>query len=254
MKTILVVEDENSVRDMVRTYLELQKFSVITSSNGKDGLALAKRIIPDVIVSDVLMPQMDGFQMKKELGKNEVTATIPFIYLTSMSDRDKFRKGMELGADDYLLKPVILEELKKAIIIQLDKRDKLLKDYMKKFSKMPRKEYGNNEHIMLKDRGNPRFVKVGSILCITADEKYTRVFLNNGEKIISSLSLKEWEQMIPQGNFIRIHRATIINLDGIEKIDKWFQRGYKIKLKGIEETFEISRRYYSKIRDLFKGE
>lgn len=254
VKTILLVEDESSVREMVRTFLELQKFSVITASNGKDGLALANRILPDIIISDVMMPQLDGFQMKKELGKNEITATIPFIFLTSMNEREKFRKGMELGADDYLTKPVIMEELKKAIAAQLEKREKLLKEYMKKVGKEPKKEYSNNEHILLKDKGNPRFVKVDTIICVTAEDKYTKVFLNTNEKMISSLSLKEWETMLPPNNFVRIHRATIINIEGIEKVDKWFQRSYKVKIKGISEGFEISRRYYSKIRELYGGE
>ncbi len=254
MKTILLVEDDNSIRDMVRTFLELNKFSVITASNGKDGLALAKRIMPDLIISDVMMPQMDGFEMKKILGKEEITATIPFIFLTSMAEKEKFRKGMELGADDYLTKPVVMEELKKSIAVQLEKRERLLKEYMKKVGKEPKKEYSSNEHVLLKDKGNPRFIKIGLIICITAEDKYTKVFLNTNEKIISSLSLKEWEGMLPSNLFIRIHRATIINIEGIEKVDKWFQRSYKAKLKGINEAFEISRRYYSRIRELYGGE
>jgi DNA-binding LytR/AlgR family response regulator len=60
--------------------------------------------------------------------------------------------------------------------------------------------------------------------------------------------------MLPPNNFVRIHRATIINIEGIEKVDKWFQRSYKVKIKGISEGFEISRRYYSKIRELYGGE
>jgi DNA-binding LytR/AlgR family response regulator len=254
MNTVLLIEDDNSIRDMIRTFLELNKFSVITASNGKDGLVLSKRVIPDLIVSDVIMPQMDGFKLKKELGKDEITATIPFIFLTSMTEKEKFRKGMELGADDYLTKPVKMDELKNAIAIQLEKRKKILKKYMKKVGINPTKKYETNEHLLLKDKGNPRFIKIGMIVCITAEDKYTKVFLTGNEKIISSLSLKEWENMLPLSFFIRIHRATIINIENIEKVDRWFQRSYRVKLKGISESFEISRRYYSKIREIYGGE
>lgn len=254
MHTILLIEDESSIREMIRTFLELNKYSVITASNGKDGLGLAKRIIPDLIISDVMMPLMDGFKFKKELSKDEVTATIPFIFLTSMTEREKFRKGMELGADDYLTKPVQMEELKNAIKIQLEKRKQLLKEYIKKAVKQPQKQYSINEHVLLKDKGNPRFIKVGMIVCITAEEKYTKVYLSGNEKIISSMSLKEWEIILPQNIFIRIHRGTIINIEGIQKVYKWFQRGYKVKLKEIPDDFEISRRYYSKIREIYGGE
>lgn len=251
MKTILLVEDDNSIRDMVRNYLELLNYSVLVASNGKDGIELAKRIMPDLMISDVMMPAMDGFEMKKELAKDDVTATIPFIFLTSLSEKEKFRQGMELGADDYLNKPVNLDELKNAINTQLKKREKVLKDYMKKVGKEPKKEYSTNEHVLIKDRGTPRFVKVASINCITAEEKYAKVFLNTNEKIIVSESLKEWEDMLPPNQFLRIHRATIINVDAIEKVDKWFQRGYKVKIKGVNDGFVISRRYYSRIKDLF---
>ena len=254
MKTILLIEDETSLRNMIRSFLEMNDYSIITANDGSNGLELAKRVLPDLIISDVMMPNMDGFQLKEELGKEEVTSIIPFIFLTSISEREKFRKGMELGADDYLNKPVVLDELKKAIDTQLSKRELLIKEYAKKHKKKQQKEYAYNEHVLLKDRGNPRFIKVESIICITADDKYTKVYLDSNEKIISANSLKGWEKLLPDNNFLRIHRATLINIAAIEKIDKWFNRGYKVKLKGITEGFEISRRYYSNIREIFGGE
>lgn len=254
MKTILLIEDENAQRDMVRTYLELNEFSVMTASNGKDGIELAKRIVPDLIISDVMMPQVDGFQMKEELSKDELTSTIPFIFLTSMSARENLRKGMELGAEDYLFKPVALDELKRVIELQLAKRERLLHEYIQKSPKPEQKEYSYNSRVLLKDKGVPRFVKVESIHCITAEDKYTKVYLLANEKIISSNSLINWEELLPPANFVRIHRNTLVNIDYIEKVEKWFNRGYRVKLKGIEEKFEISRRHYTKIREVFGGE
>ena len=111
MKTVLVIEDDLSIRKMVRDFLELQKFIVITAEDGKIGVELAKKIVPDLIICDIIMPNKDGYQVKKDLSKSQVTQTIPFIYLTSQADRKNIRTGMELGADDYLFKPFNIEEL-----------------------------------------------------------------------------------------------------------------------------------------------
>lgn len=254
MKTILLVEDDTKVRDMIRKFLELNKFTVFAALNGEEGIEIAGRIMPDLIISDIAMPVMDGFSMKSELGKNDLTSTIPFIFLTSMSDRDKVRKGMELGADDYLTKPVSLEELKKAISTQLEKREKLLNKYISASRKNSKKEISSDNHVLIKDRGVPRFIKINSIIYISAELKYSKVALTSGEKIISSHSLKNWEKILPDSKFIRIHRATIINLEYIDKIERWFNRSYRLKLHGIASDFEISRRYYSKLLELYEGE
>lgn len=253
MITILLVDDEPKTRDMLRKFMELQNYSVVTSADGKSGLETAKRIMPDIIISDVMMPGMDGYSFKAALKTDPAYATIPFIFLTSMKDYKDVRKGMELGADDYLAKPVKLEDLSKAIKTQLAKRNELLADYSKKLKQEPKHEYNESEHILIKDKGLPRFIKVATILCILADEKYTRVCLETGEKVIVSIAVKEWEGMLPESVFVRIHRSAIINVGYIEKVDKWFQRGYRVKIKGIPEPLEISRRYYSKMTDLFAG-
>jgi DNA-binding LytR/AlgR family response regulator len=254
MNTILLVEDDIAIREMIRKFLELNHFAVITTSNGKEGLLITQKTLPDIIISDVIMPGMDGFEMKRELGKNELTSTIPFIFLTSKSQVNDFRKGMELGADDYLFKPVVLEDLKKIINIQLAKREKLLKRYISESKKDNKKEVLQGNHVLIKDRGIPRFIRLDSIAAILAEDKYSKVILENNEKIISTYTLKGWEKILTSKNFVRIHRTAIINIDFIDKVDKWFQRGYKVTLKKIPGSFEISRRYYSRIIQLYKGE
>lgn len=251
MKTILLIEDDFSIRKMIRDFLELQNFSVITSENGLIGLELAQKIIPDLIISDIMMPVMDGYNLKQKLSNNPVTATIPFIFLTSKADRKNIRKGMELGADDYLFKPFNMDELAASIETQLEKRGLLLIKFSKSNENKTKTDYKYNEHVLLKIHGNPSFVLINSIVYILADEKYTKVFLSSNEKLLISKSLKDWEELLPSSNFIRIHRSTIVNINFIQKVDKWFQRSYKVKLKNIDEPLFISRRYYSKLRELF---
>ena len=115
MANILVVEDDPTIRELVRLHLASANHEVITASDGLQGLQLAVNRLPDIIVSDVQMPNMDGFGMLAAVRANEQTASIPVIFLTALDDRDSFRKSMNLGADDFLNKPVKRNELLNAI-------------------------------------------------------------------------------------------------------------------------------------------
>lgn len=110
-KTLLVVEDEEVIRENTLTLLEFAGFKVLGAVNGKAGLELAREHLPDLIVSDILMPVMDGYEMLKALRANPDTASIPIIFLTAKTDRSDWRRGMELGADDYVTKPFSGREL-----------------------------------------------------------------------------------------------------------------------------------------------
>jgi len=251
MKTILVIEDDIDIRKMVRDFLELKDFIVLLAEDGDQGIEFAERFNPDLIICDVKMPKKDGYEVKRELSKNALAKLIPFIYLTSQTDRKDLRTGMELGADDYLFKPFDLEELENSIDIQLEKREVLIKEFVKNNEAPEKTDYKYYEHVLLKVKGNPRFVKISSIIFVIADEKYTRVHLETGEKLIISKSLKIWEELLPVDKFVRTHRSTIVNIEYIAKVEKWFNRSYKIKLKKSNEELFISRRYYSKLKEIF---
>ena len=237
---------------MIRDFLEMQNITVIAAEDGQMGIKLAKKIVPDLIVSDIIMPNINGYEVKKELSKSPVTDTIPFIYLTSQSNREDIRTGMELGADDYLFKPFNIEELSKAIDIQLEKRDKLIKEYSKKTSASTKGSYDYNDYVLVKVHGSPKFIKLDSIVYIEADEKYTTIHLANGEKHLISKGLKQWEELLPPTKFLRVHRSTIVNIEYIKKTEKWFKRSYIIRLTTTDEPLYISRRYYSKLKEMFK--
>ena len=115
MANILVVEDDPTIRELVRLHLASANHDVITAADGLQGLQLAVSKLPDIIISDVQMPNMDGFGMLAAVRANEQTASIPVIFLTALDDRDSFRKSMNLGADDFLNKPVKRSELLNAI-------------------------------------------------------------------------------------------------------------------------------------------
>ncbi len=131
MKKILLIEDNNDMRENTAEILELANFKVSTAKNGKEGVELALKDKPDLIICDIMMPVLDGYGVLHMLSKNDETSGIPFIFLTAKSERSDMRKGMEMGADDYLTKPFDDIELLNAIESRLRKTDILKKEYTK---------------------------------------------------------------------------------------------------------------------------
>lgn len=118
---VLIIEDNEDIRESTAEILELANYEVVLAVNGKQGVARAMSELPDLILCDIMMPEMDGYSVLHLLGKNAATAVIPFIFLTAKTDRQDMRKGMEMGADDYLTKPFDDVELFNAIEIRLKK-------------------------------------------------------------------------------------------------------------------------------------
>jgi CRP-like cAMP-binding protein/CheY-like chemotaxis protein len=133
-KKILLIEDNQDVRENTAEILVLAQYQVITAVNGKEGVEKAQKEKPDLIICDIMMPVLDGHGALHLLSKNEETASIPFIFLTAKSERGDFRKGMEMGADDYLTKPFDDVELLSAIESRLKKNDILKREFTKNFA------------------------------------------------------------------------------------------------------------------------
>ncbi|MFP4008947.1 MAG: EAL domain-containing protein [Spirulinaceae cyanobacterium] len=129
MTKILVIEDEEFVRENLIDLLDAEEFETFSADNGKDGVAIATQEIPDLILCDVMMPELDGFGTLELLRQNSATETIPFIFLTAKVAKIDFRQGMELGADDYLTKPFTRAELLGAISAQLQKKARVQAKY-----------------------------------------------------------------------------------------------------------------------------
>lgn len=121
MKRILVIEDEPAMRANLRNLLEMENFQPLLASDGQEGIAAAKRDLPDLILCGVLMPKQDGHAVLAALRADAATARIPFIFLTAKGERANVRSGMNLGADDYLVKPVKVDDLLEAINARLER-------------------------------------------------------------------------------------------------------------------------------------
>ncbi len=121
MKKILVIEDEPAMRANLSDILEMENFQPLLAANGREGIAVAKQALPDLILCDVLMPELDGRSVLAALRADAATARIPFVFLTAKGEPADVRTGMNLGADDYLVKPVKVDDLLDAIAARLER-------------------------------------------------------------------------------------------------------------------------------------
>lgn len=123
MKTILIVEDHPQILRGISTILEMEGFKVLTACNGIDGVSQAKSLNPDLIICDVMMPGIDGFEVLRQIRALPDLKLTPFLFLTARAERSDMRTGMNLGADDYLTKPVVRTDLLDAVRTRLERRE-----------------------------------------------------------------------------------------------------------------------------------
>ncbi len=135
-KKILIIEDNKDIRESSVEILVLAGYDVLEADNGKIGVELAQQHLPDMILCDIMMPELDGYGVLYLLSKNRETSNIPFIFLTAKAERADMRKGMEMGADDYLTKPFDDMELLNTIESRFHKKDKIEAFYSKSFESL----------------------------------------------------------------------------------------------------------------------
>lgn len=160
MKKILIIEDNPEVRENTSEILSLANYSVISAENGKAGVDLAQREMPDLIICDIMMPELDGYGVLHILSKNEQTSGIPFIFLTAKAEKNDIRKGMDLGADDYLTKPFDDTDLLNAIEARLRKNSMQQKQYDVSAEGLDNFIKDARQVLNIKDLGKDKKVKI----------------------------------------------------------------------------------------------
>ena len=143
MQRVLLIEDNDEIRENTAEILELANYKVDTAANGKVGVEKALECLPDLIICDIMMPVLDGYGVLHLLHKNKTLKNVPFIFLTAKSERGDFRKGMEMGADDYITKPFSDIELLTAIESRLKKAALLQQNFLTSTSQLLAEEVGN---------------------------------------------------------------------------------------------------------------
>lgn len=207
MKTILIIEDDTVLRETTAEMLELENYKVITAANGKRGIEQAKIMIPDLIICDIMMPELDGYDVLKRLSEDEKTKRIPFIFMSAKTEILDVRKGMDLGADDYLTKPVKEELLLSAVESRLVK-SALLKEaeIVEKTSKKKDDNYDRIENIEdLKnyfcDFGTEKKYKKGEVIYKEGEYSNNVYLIYKGG--VKSIKLNEFGKEL----IINIHKA-----------------------------------------------
>ena len=184
MPKILIVDDDAQLRSTIQMVLKLKGYEVIDADNGLTALKLARAALPDLIISDINMPQSDGFAALTELRKDPATASIPLILMTGNADPSGMRKGMELGADDYLDKPFAMNALLKAVEARLKKQDVVKQTAEKKLA-----ELRANLSLMLPHELNTPLVGIlgyGEIISTCADTLQPDELAEMGRNILES--------------------------------------------------------------------
>jgi DNA-binding LytR/AlgR family response regulator len=258
MKSILVVEDNEMIRESISLILESQGFTVTKAADGEAGIKEIMNSTFDLVISDIRMPNKDGFEVLNSI--KHFTNPPAFIFLTAQTDRQDWRMGMELGADDYITKPFLKEDVIKSVNTQLSKRTNLQKRFSlekemlellkdKVISDDPKEDELKYEgNLFISDTDKSEFIKISNILFITASKDYSKIYTADGKEFIIRKPIKIWESRLPADRFLRIHRSTIINTECIEKVEKWSNYSHKLYLKGVKDFFIISQRYSRKLK------
>jgi len=183
MKTILLIEDNKDMRENIVEILNLANYDVLATNNGKDGVRLAKEKKPDLIVCDIMMPELDGYEVLYLLSQNASTADIPFIFLTAKTEKKDVRKGMSMGADDYITKPFEGMDLLAAIEMRLKKSEIFRKEIQRNaegLNEFFSAAKGVEELEKFSANRKPRLVKKKSVIYMEGDEAGNVVFIVNG--------------------------------------------------------------------------
>ena len=173
-KKVLIIEDNDDIRESTAEVLDLAGYQTFTAKHGKLGVEMALNHLPDVILCDIMMPELDGYGVLYLLNKNQKTANIPFIFITAKTERADMRKGMEMGADDYLTKPFDDIELFKAIESRFKKKQQ---------SAGFNSSAGNSEAVMdeLCKKGKLRPIANKQIIYVEGDEPSHLYYLVKGQ-------------------------------------------------------------------------
>ena len=184
MEKILVIEDSAQIRDLFIASLETEGFYTISAENGFVGVQRAQEQLPDLVICDIIMPELDGYTVLTTLRQNPVTAIIPFIFLTAKHSLAEFRQAMELGADDYLTKPSTAEQLLGAIAAQLEKQARLRQWCALECQRVPQPP--TSETVKLADPQPffPTYPKLGEVFDFIEGNYHQSITLNDVAKAV----------------------------------------------------------------------
>jgi two-component system LytT family response regulator len=231
----IVIDDERLARLTLKK--DLEKFPEIIIAGEASNITTAKSLIeqinPDLLFLDIQLSDGSGFDLL-----NQIDYTGRIIFVTAY---DEYAiRAFEINAVDYLLKPISSKRLKKAI-------DKLYNSDDQNIHKTTAK-LNYEDHLMVMHNKSVNFIKINTITYIKASREYSYINTSDGKEYLTSISIGEWESRMPEQNFCRIHRSTIINFDYIININHHITGSAEVIIQGIPEPLNISRNYFKKLK------
>lgn len=238
MKTIVIVDDEKlAIAELKYLLKDYEQLRVVGEAQTVEtALELIHTLQPDLVFLDVQLRVATAFDLLEQVNTNA------HIIFATAHDEYAIR-AFEVNALDYLLKPIHPNRLQVAI-------NRFLKNLPAE--KPSLKTYSYSDKIVINVQNGYQIVYVKDIKAITADGDYSYIITDKHKKHILIKSLKEWESLLPTEHFTRIHRSCIINMDYIEKIEKWFSNTCRVYLEEIEEPFTMSQRYTATFKKIYQ--
>lgn len=233
--TALIIDDERLARKELVTLLkEIPMIEIVGEADSAgSALTLIDQTDPDLLFLDIQMPGESGFDLLAKINTRART-----IFVTAY---DEYAiRAFEVNALDYLLKPVNPERLKTTI-------DRIRETPEPVGARRTKLEGTDTLFILF--GAHFRLIRINTIVCITASGDYSELFLSDGSHGLTSKTMAEWEERLPEKMFARIHRSAIINLGYVDKMEEWFNGTYRIAMSGIPEPLNMSRRYAKLIRE-----
>jgi two-component system, LytTR family, response regulator len=233
----IIVDDERLARVNLKKLLEPYPAIEIAgeASSCEEAVKLIRFYNPQLIFLDIQLSGETGFDLLEML-----ESSIDTIFVTAY---DEYAiRAFEVNAIDYLLKPVNPERLKRAMERVINS-EKIQKSETKSY------EYSDSIYVRLNNYAS-RFIKISSITCIEPVGNYSRIVTIEGKHCLVLKTLKQWQEELPDNNFVRIHRSSIINIEHLDRIEKKSNTCHRAFLKNLSEPLEVSRRYAKNLKSL----
>ena len=292
LNTVIVDDDDQSRKLLNILLKKFPQVNVVgEASNMRNALDIINEKKPDSIFLDICLGNSNGFELMDKISKDarvvfisafddyalkafEVNALdyiqkpVAYDRLALTIERLLLKEESVIEFDAYQnnneeekLKDTVRFERKKFSPELLDVinenkndclEDELIEDEITPCLDPMKKKLDYDDRIFVSSDGTSKFIKVSSIFCITAEKDYSYICLINNKKILVLKSMVEWEARLTPKYFARIHRSTIINLEYVDKIERWFNSSYRVYMQNLQEPFQMSRRYAAKLKERFK--
>lgn len=236
--TALIIDDESLARFTLRKKLsDFPEIDIIgEAASIREAKEKIESLQPQLLFLDIQLPDGTGFDLI-----NMIEFSGKIIFVTAYDEYAL--RAFEINAIDYLLKPISVKRLKNSIdkLHEIEKRTELAGELKLDY----------NDRLMVMHKKSVNFIKINTIVCIKASREYCYIHTIDGKEYLTSKNISEWENRLPDQNFCRIHRSTIINFDFIVNIDHSYTGTAEVMVQSIGEPLNISRSYFRKLKDRY---